>query len=358
MRDTRREIDRILLATVTDPIGPEFMAPLGTPARDRGTGREDAAPSAGAHATPSRCDRWPRCAPSDVEAATDDRKHAKQQLVLDELFDLSLYRSLREVASGELQSILDRLIPIEARHSPFGRTSSSCIVERLDLARRLKLRLIVFVCRLLGAPAIHLALEAIEVYGVRKYLRVWTTYADRPLGAAVRSILEDEFEHEDAVVMGTPSDGSIRAASATSFSELERRPGRDRGRRQRLLRRLRQFNAVLAGGRHGGRGGSVVHGRRRLGRDELGGGGPGRPRPGRDGSWARACRQRRGDAPMPRRWWSGRATSPVRLVPVLPVLAGREDGRAVAGRGGEAMIVVRLGDPGLPLRDGDDAQGS
>jgi hypothetical protein len=32
--DTRREIDRILPATVTDPIGPEFMAP---PARRRAT---------------------------------------------------------------------------------------------------------------------------------------------------------------------------------------------------------------------------------------------------------------------------------------------------------------------------------
>jgi VIT1/CCC1 family predicted Fe2+/Mn2+ transporter len=135
------------------------------------------------------------------EPAAVDRKLATR-LVLDELFDLSLYRSLREVASGELRSILDRLIPIEARHLAFWQDFFDLHIERLDLARRLKLRLIVVVCRLVGAPAIHLVLEAIEVYGVRKYLRVWTTYGDGPLGAAVRSILEDEFEHEDAVVMG------------------------------------------------------------------------------------------------------------------------------------------------------------
>ena len=135
------------------------------------------------------------------EPAAVDRKLAKQ-LVLDELFDLSLYQSLREVASGELRSILDRLIPIEARHLAFWRDFFDLHVERLDLARRLKLCLIVFLCRLFGAPAIHLVLEAIEVYGVRKYLNVWTTYQNGPLGAAVRGILEDEFEHEDAVVMG------------------------------------------------------------------------------------------------------------------------------------------------------------
>jgi VIT1/CCC1 family predicted Fe2+/Mn2+ transporter len=58
------------------------------------------------------------------------------------------------------------------------------------------------VCRVLGAPAIHLALEAIEVYGVRKYLTVWKVYQGGPLGAAVREVLEEEFEHEDLVVTG------------------------------------------------------------------------------------------------------------------------------------------------------------
>ena len=36
---------------------------------------------------------------------------------------------------------------------------------------------------------------------MRKYLTVWRQYEHGPLGAAVREVLEDEFKHEDAVVM-------------------------------------------------------------------------------------------------------------------------------------------------------------
>jgi hypothetical protein len=105
------------------------------------------------------------------EPAAVDRKLGRR-LVLDELFDLSLYQCLRDIATGELRSILDQLIPIEARHFVFWQDFFDLPVERLDLARRLKLRLLILACRLFGAPAIHLVLEAIEVYGVRKYLRV------------------------------------------------------------------------------------------------------------------------------------------------------------------------------------------
>jgi VIT1/CCC1 family predicted Fe2+/Mn2+ transporter len=125
-----------------------------------------------------------------------------RRLVLDELFDLSLYRALRPHAPPTIQAVLDQLIPIEARHFAFWQDFFDLHLDRLDWGRRLKLAAIVLLCRLLGAPAIHLALEAIEVYGVRKYLTVWQRYADGPLGAAVRTILEDEFKHEDAVVMG------------------------------------------------------------------------------------------------------------------------------------------------------------
>jgi hypothetical protein len=41
-------------------------------------------------------------------------------------------------------------------------------IERLDLGRRLKLRLITLICRLSGSSAIHLVVEAIEVYGLRE----------------------------------------------------------------------------------------------------------------------------------------------------------------------------------------------
>lgn len=134
--------------------------------------------------------------PSDA-----DEKLARR-LILDELFDLSLYQSLRDVATGELRAILEQLIPIETRHFEFWQDFFDLHVERLNPTRRLKLALIVAACRLLGASAIHLVLEAIEVYGVRKYLKVWTAYGNSPLGPAVRSVLVDEFKHEDTVVTG------------------------------------------------------------------------------------------------------------------------------------------------------------
>ena len=123
-----------------------------------------------------------------------------RQLVLDELFDLTLYRSLQRVAPAGLRPVLEELIPIETRHYGFWQEFFGLPIARLDLPRRVKLGLLVGVARVLGAPAIHLILEAIEVYGVRKYLAVWRQYEGGPLGAAVRGVLEDEFKHEDMVV--------------------------------------------------------------------------------------------------------------------------------------------------------------
>jgi vacuolar iron transporter family protein len=97
---------------------------------------------------------------------------------------------------------LDQLIPIEMRHFKFWQDFFDLHINRLDFGRRMKLALISGVCRVFGASAIHLVLEGIEVYGVRKYLRVWVLYGDGPLGSAVREVLEDEFKHEDTVVMG------------------------------------------------------------------------------------------------------------------------------------------------------------
>ena len=126
-----------------------------------------------------------------------------RQLVLDEIFDLSLYRSQREVATGRLRAILDELIQVETRHVAFWQRFFHLEgLTALDARRRWKLRALVAVCRVFGAGAIHVVLEAIEVHGVRKYLRVWDRYKDGPLGAAVREILQDEFQHEDMVVSG------------------------------------------------------------------------------------------------------------------------------------------------------------
>jgi VIT1/CCC1 family predicted Fe2+/Mn2+ transporter len=133
------------------------------------------------------------------EAAGVDARLGKQ-LVLDELFDLSLYRALRKIATAPLVTVLDQLIPIETRHYEFWQDFFGLKLTRLDLGRRLKLGLLVGVARVFGAPAIQLVLEAIEVFGVRKYLTVWRQYEGGPLGQAVRGVLEDEFKHEDAVV--------------------------------------------------------------------------------------------------------------------------------------------------------------
>jgi VIT1/CCC1 family predicted Fe2+/Mn2+ transporter len=126
-----------------------------------------------------------------------------RRLVLDEIFDLSLYQSLRRIARGELGGILDELVRIETRHVAFWQDFFGLNeLTTLDAGRRLKLAVLAAACRVFGAGAIHVVLEAIEVHGVRKYLTVWDRYKDGPLGAAVREVLEDEFKHEDMVVTG------------------------------------------------------------------------------------------------------------------------------------------------------------
>jgi vacuolar iron transporter family protein len=130
----------------------------------------------------------------------DDDAGLARTLVLDELFDLSLYRALQARTTGELRRTLGELIPIETKHFDFWRDFFDTRIERLDLGRRLKLALIVAVCRLFGEAAVHLVLEAIEIHGVRKYLRVWEAYQGQPLADAVRGVLADEFGHEDRVV--------------------------------------------------------------------------------------------------------------------------------------------------------------
>lgn len=121
-------------------------------------------------------------------------------LVLDELFDLSLYKALRQITDLESRRVLDELIRVETEHLAFWQKFFHLELTTLDLRRRLKLRFMILVCRLFGVPAVHLVLEAIEVYGIQKYLSLWETYKDGPLGTALKGILIDEFKHEDAVV--------------------------------------------------------------------------------------------------------------------------------------------------------------
>lgn len=121
-------------------------------------------------------------------------------LILDELFDLTLYRALRDISGPALQTTFDELIPVETKHLAFWQGFFNIKVSTLDATRRFRLWLIFLACKLFGQTAVHLVLEAIEVYGIRKYLSLWENYKDGPLGTAVREILEDEFKHEDAIV--------------------------------------------------------------------------------------------------------------------------------------------------------------
>jgi VIT1/CCC1 family predicted Fe2+/Mn2+ transporter len=126
--------------------------------------------------------------------------HLARTLVLDELFDLSLYKDLRQVTSPEIHATLDELISVETAHLAFWKNFFGLAINELNLGRRLKLSLIMFVARLFGSTAVHLVLEAIEVHGVRKYLALWREYQDQPLGEALKGILTDEFKHEDVLV--------------------------------------------------------------------------------------------------------------------------------------------------------------
>ena len=123
-----------------------------------------------------------------------------KMLVLDELFDLSLYKALRQVTQPDVHHTLDELITVETTHLAFWKHFFGLTIEELNLGRRLKLSLITFVCKLFGSTAVHLVLEAIEVHGVRKYLALWREYQGQPLGEALRGILMDEFKHEDVLV--------------------------------------------------------------------------------------------------------------------------------------------------------------
>lgn len=122
-------------------------------------------------------------------------------LILDELFDLSLYRKLRDITRDpDAQRILDALIAVEVDHLAFWKRFFAMDIEHLDVRRSIKLRLLTLTCRLFGVTAVHLVLEAIEVHGVRKYLTLWTQFHGQSLGAALHDILMDEFKHEDVLV--------------------------------------------------------------------------------------------------------------------------------------------------------------
>ena len=136
-----------------------------------------------------------------MAAAYQHNPKLARTLILDELFDLSLYQALRRISSdSDAQQTLGELIHIETRHLAFWQKFFDTKLDRLNFGRRMKLWFFTRLCRLFGITAVHLVLEAIEVYGVRKYLALWNAYKDQPLGEALKGILQDEFKHEDMLV--------------------------------------------------------------------------------------------------------------------------------------------------------------
>ncbi|HUX35590.1 MAG TPA: VIT1/CCC1 transporter family protein [Candidatus Paceibacterota bacterium] len=123
-----------------------------------------------------------------------------RELVLNELFDLTLYKRFLAFAKGDTSVMLSGLVEVETRHAQFWQDFFKIKIEKLDFLRRVKLEFFVRFSRVFGEAGMHLIIEAIEIHGIRNYLHVWDIYKNEPLGEAVRGILNDEFVHEDEIV--------------------------------------------------------------------------------------------------------------------------------------------------------------
>src|SRR3972149_2688367 len=121
-------------------------------------------------------------------------------LVLDELFDLTLYKRMLAFAGTGEKEILNKLIPIETKHLAAWQNFFKISSARLGFGREIKLFVLLSLARLSGSAGIHLILQAIEIHGIKKYLSVWEIYKNDPLGKEIKNILEDEFKHEDEIV--------------------------------------------------------------------------------------------------------------------------------------------------------------
>src|SRR5208282_5900204 len=90
------------------------------------------------------------------------------RLIQEELFDLTLYQELHRHARNDLQRMLEELIPVERKHVAFWQEFFKREADRLDIWHRMRLRTMVWTCRVFGPVAVQLVLEAIEINGIRK----------------------------------------------------------------------------------------------------------------------------------------------------------------------------------------------
>ena len=81
-----------------------------------------------------------------------------RMLILDELFDLALYKALQRISTDtESQRVLDELVTVETQHLAFWQKFFDSKLTTLDLGRRITLRLILLVCRLFCSPSFPLS---------------------------------------------------------------------------------------------------------------------------------------------------------------------------------------------------------
>jgi len=123
-----------------------------------------------------------------------------RNLALDELFDLTLYQKLAKITRGRPRLLLKEIIPVEDGHYNFWKEFFNVTVDSLTWGGKAKLWVLYNLCRIFGDKMTQLILEAIEIYGTRKYLNVWQKYKNTELAHGLKGILDDEFKHEDVMV--------------------------------------------------------------------------------------------------------------------------------------------------------------
>ncbi len=123
-----------------------------------------------------------------------------RKVARDEAFDMALYVRLRQIETGDVHNVLTRLVTVERGHVAFWAELAGLKDVSLDRVQRFRLGLLILFRRIFGVGMTFLMLEAIEIYGVKKYWVLWEDYKDTPYGPKIRSILRDEFGHEDEIV--------------------------------------------------------------------------------------------------------------------------------------------------------------
>ncbi len=124
------------------------------------------------------------------------------RLARNELFDGLLYRHLARIEKEpDAQQMLLNLSEFEDRHIRFWQRLAGLERVRLTVGLRVKMAFLLLLRRLLGSKLTFLTLEAIEHYGVTKYLKLWERYRDTPLAEGIRAILMDELKHEDEAIL-------------------------------------------------------------------------------------------------------------------------------------------------------------